>query len=49
MIRKDGPRYLVLSHDGRRLGSYQTRAEAERRLRQIEAFKHMDAKKGRGG
>lgn len=47
MIRKQNGRYVVLSErTGRCFGSYSTRAEAEKRLRQIEAFKHM-AKRGR--
>ena len=42
MIRKIGGKYVVLSETtGRRFGTYDTRAEAERRLRQIEVFKHM--------
>jgi hypothetical protein len=47
MIRKVGGKYVVLSESGRRFGSYATRAEAERRLRQIEMFKHL--KKGGAG
>ncbi len=53
MIRKIGGRYVVLSETtGRRLGSYRTRAEAERRLRQVEMFKHLrraGARPRRGG
>jgi hypothetical protein len=42
MIKKIGGKYVVLSETtGRRFGSYDTRAEAERRLRQIEFFKHL--------
>jgi hypothetical protein len=42
MIRKINGRYVVLSETtGRRFGTYDTRAEAERRLRQIEFFKHL--------
>ena len=42
MIRKIGGKYVVLSETtGRRFGTYDTRAEAERRLRQIEFFKHL--------
>jgi hypothetical protein len=41
MIRKIGGRYVVLSETtGRRFGTYDTLAEAEQRLRQIEFFKH---------
>jgi hypothetical protein len=42
MIRKIHGKYTVLSEKtGRPFGSYGTKAEAERRLRQIEFFKHM--------
>jgi hypothetical protein len=30
---------------GRRFGTYDTRAEAERRLRQIEIFKHLKGRR----
>ena len=46
MIRKVGGKYVVLSESGRRFGTYASRAEAEKRLRQIEMFKHL--KKGAG-
>ncbi|HET8575719.1 MAG TPA: hypothetical protein VFO18_01375 [Methylomirabilota bacterium] len=47
MIRKRGGKYVVLSEKtGRSFGSYDTRAEAERRLRQIEFFKHVKQGKG---
>jgi hypothetical protein len=41
VIRKVGGKYVVLSESGRRFGTYATRAAAEKRLRQIEMFKHM--------
>jgi len=45
MIKKQGGKYVVLSEKtGRTFGTYDTRAEAEQRLRQIEFFKHV--KKG---
>ena len=45
MIKKQGGKYVVLSEKtGRRFGTYATRVEAEKRLRQVEFFKH--AKKG---
>jgi hypothetical protein len=44
MIKKVGGKYVVLSESGRRFGTYATKAEAEKRLRQIEMFKHL--KKG---
>jgi hypothetical protein len=47
MIKKRGRKYVVLSEKtGRSFGTYDTRAEAERRLRQIEFFKHRKPGKG---
>jgi hypothetical protein len=44
MIKKVGRKWVVLSEKtGRRFGSYDTKAEAERRLRQVEFFKHARA------
>jgi hypothetical protein len=41
MIKKDKKGYKVVSEKGKNLGSgYKTRAEAEKRLRQVEYFKH---------
>ncbi len=46
MIKKIKGKYVVLSeHTGRSFGTYATKAEAERRLRQIEFFKHLKGKK----
>jgi hypothetical protein len=48
MIKKIGGKYVVLSETtGRRFGTYDTRAEAERRLRQIEVFKHLRSRSTR--
>ena len=48
MIRKQGRKYVVLSEKtGRKFGTYATRAEAEKRLRQVEFFKHA-GRKGAG-
>jgi hypothetical protein len=42
MIVKRAGKYVVISEtSGRRFGTYDTRAEAEKRLRQIEFFKHL--------
>ncbi|MBI4087214.1 MAG: hypothetical protein HY434_00065 [Candidatus Liptonbacteria bacterium] len=42
MIKKIKGQYVVLSETtGRRFGTYDTKMEAERRLRQIEFFKHL--------
>jgi hypothetical protein len=44
MIRKIGGKYVVLSEKtGRRFGTYATLAEAKKRLRQVEFFKHRTA------
>jgi hypothetical protein len=41
MIRKGPGGYRVLSEKGKNLGGpYKTRAAAEKRLRQVEFFKH---------
>lgn len=40
-IRKEGGKYVLYSKDGKkRLGEYGSREEAEKRLRQVEYFKH---------
>jgi hypothetical protein len=45
MIVKRGGKYIVVSETtGRRFGTYDTLAEARRRLRQIEFFKHFKAR-----
>jgi len=42
MIRKEGKLYVVVSEKtGRVFGRYKTKQEAERRLHQVEMFKHM--------
>jgi hypothetical protein len=42
MIKKIKGQYVVLSETtGRVFGRYQTKGEAERRLRQVEFFKHL--------
>ena len=40
MIRKTKKGYKVKSKKGKNLGEYKTKKEAERRLKQIEYFKH---------
>jgi hypothetical protein len=41
MIRKEKAGYKVISEKGKNLGGpYRTKAEAEKRLRQVEFFKH---------
>jgi hypothetical protein len=45
MIVKRAGKYVVISETtGRRFGAYDTLAEAEKRLRQIEFFKHFKAR-----
>ena len=47
IIRKDGPKgkeYCIYSKTGKKLGCYSTRDAAEKRLAEIEIFKHMDKK-----
>lgn len=49
IIRKDGSKskpYCVYSEKtGRKFGCYATRKQAEKRLAQVEMFKHMKSKK----
>lgn len=40
MIRKEGSKYVVRSEKGKSLGSYPTKAEAQKRLRQVEYHKN---------
>lgn len=41
---KGKKKYRVVSEKGRNLGTYSTRSEAEKRLQQVEMFKHMKKK-----
>jgi len=47
MIIKQKAGYFVVSEKTKRNlgGPYQTKEEAEKRLRQVEYFKHLDAKR----
>lgn len=45
MIRKEGNKFKVVAESGRPMGTYNTRKEANERLRQIEAAKHAKGKK----
>jgi hypothetical protein len=40
MIRKISNGYRVVARSGRNMGTYRTREEAEKRLREVEFFKH---------
>ncbi len=44
VIRKVKEGYRVLSESGRNMGTYATKEEAKKRLRQIEFFKHKKKK-----
>lgn len=46
MIKKEGSSYSVYSESGRKFGQYATKKAAEKRLKQMEMFKHMSKKKG---
>jgi hypothetical protein len=43
--KMDNNTYRVISHKGKNLGTYNTKHEAEERLRQVEFFKHRDENK----
>lgn len=45
MIVKSGERYVVMSKSGKRLSKPTGKAAAEKRLKQIEYFKHKDKSK----
>jgi len=48
MIKRKSGKYVVLSEKtGRSFGSYKTLAEAKKRLRQIELFKHLKLNKNK--
>jgi len=47
MIRKRKGKYVVLSHDGKRsFGTYDTEAQAKKRLAQVHYFKYLHEDKG---
>lgn len=43
IVKKDN-KYQVQSEKGKNLGTYNTKSEAEKRLKQVEMFKHMKSK-----
>lgn len=45
MIIKVKEGYRVVAESGRNMGTYQTKEEAKKRLRQIEFFKHKHTNK----
>lgn len=45
MIRHEGGKFHVMSEDGsKKLGTYATKEEAEKRLRQVEYYKKLGDK-----
>jgi hypothetical protein len=46
MIRKTDKGYKVVSKEGKNLGGpYKTKSQAQKRLKQVEYFKHKKGKK----
>lgn len=48
MIVKTGNKYTVMSESGKRMGSFGSKAKAEKRLAQVEYFKARQAKAAPG-
>ena len=47
MIKKEGSKWVLYTKDGsKKLGEFKTKAEALKRERQINYFKHLKKKKG---
>lgn len=44
-IKKEGSKFVVYSHSGKKFGEYDTREKAEKRLQQMEYFKNKGEKK----
>lgn len=42
VVRKVGNEYCVFSKDGKNLGCYDAKKDADERLKQIEMFKHIN-------
>lgn len=45
MIVKQGLKYIIKSKEGKTLGEFSSEADAKKRLRQIEYFKHISKNK----
>lgn len=43
IIRKEGSKYVLVSHTGKNLGTFDSRAGAEKREKEIQFFKHTEA------
>ena len=48
-IVKKGSKYQVQSEKGRNMGTYDTKSEAEERLKQVEMFKHLNEDENKQG
>ena len=47
MLKKEGSKWVLYTKDGsKKLGTFNTKAEALKRERQINYFKHLKKKKG---
>ena len=44
-IRKVGSQYRLVSKTGKNLGTFDTRAEAQKHEKQVNYFKYLEAKK----
>lgn len=47
MIKKTKSGYRVVSKKGKNLGDVKTKEQAQKRLKQVEMFKHMDKNKSK--
>jgi hypothetical protein len=45
VVKQPGGKYAVISHSGKPMGEYASKAEAQKRLQQIEFFKIREAHK----
>lgn len=46
MIRKQGEKFIIYSESGKKLGEFNSKEEAEKRLKQIEFFKALETHPG---
>lgn len=42
IIRKEGGKYILYSHKGKKLGTFSSEEEAKKREKQINYFKYLD-------
>lgn len=45
MVVKQGSNWVIKSHTGKTLGTFKSKEEADKRLREIEFFKHKGESK----